>query len=75
MKFRTGLLIGGVVGYYFGAKAGHERYEQLNDLLHRVTDSPSVQSATTRVRTTLRRDDANGSVDDTIDLLQPEWSA
>lgn len=73
MKFRTGLIVGGAVGYYLGAKAGRQRYEQLNGWLTRVTDSTPVQTAATRVRTTVGR---NGSAtDDTIDLIQPEWSA
>ena len=77
MRFRTGLIIGGAVGYYFGAKAGRQRYEQLNQALHKLTDSPPVQSAATRVRTTIRRngDAGHPTVDDTIELIQPEWSA
>ena len=76
MKFRTGLIVGGAVGYYFGAKAGRQRYEQLNQALHKLTDAPPVQSAATRVRTSIRRNGAGDpTVDDTIDLIQPEWSA
>ena len=33
MKLRTGLVVGFAVGYYFGAKAGRERYEQLRRLI------------------------------------------
>lgn len=73
MKFRTGLIVGAAVGYYFGAKAGRQRYEQLNGWLHRVTDSTPVQSAATRVRTSVGRNGRGD--DDTIDLIQPEWSA
>jgi len=73
MKFRTGLIVGAAVGYYFGAKAGRQRYEQLNGWVHRVTDSPPVQSAATRVRTSVGRNGRGD--DDTIDLIQPEWSA
>ena len=77
MRFRTGLILGGAVGYYFGAKAGRQRYEQLTQMLHRVTDSPPVQTAATRIRTTIRRegDSRDADIDDTIDLIQPEWSA
>lgn len=33
MKFRLGLIVGGGLGYYFGAKAGRERYEQLRHVV------------------------------------------
>ena len=34
MRFRLGIVIGLAVGYYFGAKAGRARYEQLRSWLH-----------------------------------------
>ena len=76
-RLRIGIAIGFGVGYYLGAKAGRQRYEQLNQMLRRVTDSGPVHSAATRVRTTIGRsgqDDAP-TVDDTIELIQPEWSS
>jgi len=36
MKFRFGLLLGFGAGYYLGAKAGRERYEQLRQLVDRI---------------------------------------
>ena len=30
MRFRFGVIVGVAAGYYFGAMAGRERYEQLN---------------------------------------------
>ena len=36
MKLRTGLIIGFGAGYYFGAKAGHERYEQIRSVIDRI---------------------------------------
>ncbi|MBI2704748.1 MAG: YtxH domain-containing protein [Actinobacteria bacterium] len=39
MKFRTGLIIGTAVGYYFGAKAGRERFEQIERMLDRIKRS------------------------------------
>lgn len=36
VKLRTGLVVGFAFGYYFGAKAGRERYEQLRRLLDRA---------------------------------------
>ena len=38
------LLIGGAVGYVLGARAGHERYEQLVRIGRRVAGSQTVQS-------------------------------
>jgi uncharacterized protein with von Willebrand factor type A (vWA) domain len=43
MKFRTGLLVGLAVGYYYGAKAGRERYEQIDDVLLRLRQSVPYQ--------------------------------
>ena len=36
MRFRIGLLVGFGAGYYLGAKAGLERYEQLNRTLRKL---------------------------------------
>ena len=33
MRFRTGVIAGLAVGYYLGARAGRERYEQLRSAL------------------------------------------
>jgi len=38
--------MGAAVGYYYGAKAGRERYEQLDRVLARVRQHPTYQSAT-----------------------------
>ena len=39
MRFRTGLVVGLGLGYYFGAKAGRERYEQIEEWLDRLRDT------------------------------------
>ncbi len=44
MKFRVGLVIGFGVGYYLGARAGRERYEQLRGLVAH-TPLAKVQAA------------------------------
>jgi hypothetical protein len=36
MKLRLGLLVGFGAGYYLGAKAGRERYEQLRRVVDRI---------------------------------------
>ncbi len=43
-KFRVGLLAGFAAGYYLGARAGRDRYEQINRLLRR---SKTIEDATT----------------------------
>jgi hypothetical protein len=43
-------LLGAAIGYVLGAKAGHERYEQLRRTYDRVADHPAVQGAAGVVR-------------------------
>ncbi|HVL84038.1 MAG TPA: hypothetical protein VM367_07085 [Pseudonocardia sp.] len=43
-------LLGAAVGYVLGARAGHERYEQLRRTYQRVADHPAVRGATAVVR-------------------------
>jgi hypothetical protein len=51
MKFKTGFIIGAAVGYYYGAKAGRERFEQIDRRLEKVRSNPTYQSATEKVST------------------------
>jgi hypothetical protein len=53
MRFRLGLGIGFGVGYYLGARAGRERYEQLRRLIAR-TPFVKVQAAVELGRERLR---------------------
>jgi hypothetical protein len=50
MRFRLGLLAGFGAGYYLGAKAGRERYDQLNEMLHKVRGSEAYQTATDKAQ-------------------------
>ena len=50
MRFRFGLLLGLGAGYYFGAKAGRERYEQLNAMLRKVKRSDAYDAATGKAK-------------------------
>jgi type VI protein secretion system component VasF len=43
-RFRAGLILGFAGGYYLGARAGRQRYEQINRLLRR---SRAIDEATT----------------------------
>jgi hypothetical protein len=49
MKFRTGLLIGGALGYYYGAKAGRGRFERIDAVLEKVRRQPTYQRARDQV--------------------------
>ena len=44
------LVVGFVIGYVLGAKAGRERYEQIARLTSKVADSPAIQGAAGAVR-------------------------
>jgi hypothetical protein len=48
--FMLKFLLGAAVGYVLGARAGHERYEQLVRTYQRVADHPAVQGAAGVVR-------------------------
>ena len=50
MRFRLGLLLGLGVGYYLGAKAGRERYEQLNAMIRKVKRSEAYDAATDKAK-------------------------
>ena len=49
MRFRTGVMVGLVVGYYYGAKAGRERYLQLEAYLDQVRTSEAYRGLIERV--------------------------
>ncbi|MDQ6696312.1 MAG: hypothetical protein M3Z46_02495 [Actinomycetota bacterium] len=53
MSLRTGLLIGFGAGYYFGAKAGRERFEQLDRVLTKVRESEAVDTAAEKAKAVL----------------------
>jgi len=50
MRFRFGLLVGFAGGYYLGAKAGRERYEQLNVMVQKVKHSGAYDAATGKAK-------------------------
>lgn len=49
MRFRFGLVTGFAAGYYLGAKAGRERYEQINRTIRRVQGSEAYETAMEKV--------------------------
>ena len=73
MRFRLGLVAGFGAGYYLGAKAGRERYEQLNAMVRRARRSEAFGTVTERAREVVDRGaghQTNGSVPP-IDLAEP----
>ena len=50
MRFRLGLATGFAAGYYLGAKAGRERYEQINHTLAKVRRSEAYETATDKAK-------------------------
>ena len=50
MKFRLGVVIGFGAGYYLGAMAGRERYEQLNRMVKKVKRSDAFEEATDKAK-------------------------
>jgi hypothetical protein len=48
------MVVGFAIGYYLGAKAGHERYEQLRSLLERAGPVSKVRAAVELGRERLR---------------------
>ncbi len=49
MRFRTGVLVGLAVGYYYGAKAGRERYQQIDVYLERIRSSEAYHDLVQRL--------------------------
>ena len=50
MRFRLGVMVGFGVGYYLGAKAGRERYQQLNAMIGKVKRSSAYEEATDKAK-------------------------
>jgi hypothetical protein len=55
MRFRVGLLVGFAIGYYLGAKAGRERYEQIRRSIDDARQSPPIEKAQAAVELGLER--------------------
>jgi hypothetical protein len=50
MRFRLGMAIGFGAGYYLGAKAGRERYEQMNQWISRAKQSDAYDTAAEKAK-------------------------
>jgi hypothetical protein len=54
MRFRTGLIVGLAVGYYYGAKAGRERFELIDAWLDKVRGTTTYQDLSIKAHDALR---------------------
>jgi hypothetical protein len=61
MRFRLGLIVGFAAGYYLGAKAGRQRYEQINTAITKARENHLLQKVI-------------AAVDLSVERLRPEVS-
>ncbi len=69
MRFRLGLIVGFGVGYYLGAKAGRERYEQLRDLMAELGEHRPLEKLEALIDLTVERLRGEPAEETTIHLL------
>jgi hypothetical protein len=50
MRFRLGIVAGFALGYYIGARAGRERYEDINRMLRKLQRSDAFDTAADKAR-------------------------
>ena len=50
MRFRLGLVIGFGAGYYLGAQAGRERYEEINRMIRKVKRTDAFETASDKTK-------------------------
>lgn len=55
MRFRLGLLLGLAIGYVLGAKAGRERYAQIQRMARQLSRSEPAQQLSSDVRSAASR--------------------
>ena len=82
MRFRLGVAVGFAAGYYFGAKAGRERYEDINRMVRKVKRSDAFDTATDKAKAVvdLGVERAKDAIDDKIhpngaDKVDDRWPA
>jgi hypothetical protein len=63
MRFRLGVAIGFAAGYYLGARAGRERYDQLRQGMARARDSRVLEKARAAVELGVERVRSDPAID------------
>ena len=80
MKFRLGVIVGFAAGYYLGAMAGRQRYEQINRMLRRARRSDAFDTATEKAKAVVdlgverARDAVEGKISGEVVTTQPNAS-
>lgn len=77
MRFRLGLVVGFGAGYYLGAMAGRQRYEQINRLVRKAKRSDAYEAATEKARDAVdvATDKAKAVVDLTVERAKDTLSS
>ena len=63
-----GIVVGFGVGYYFGARAGRERYEDINRMIRKIKRTDAFETATekTKAAVDLGVERAKDAIDDKL---------
>ena len=81
MRGRLGMMIGFGAGYVLGAKAGKERYEQLQRLYENLMEQPAVRQATGKAKSAVgsglgqAKDMASDGVSKVVDTVKDRNAA
>ncbi len=67
MRFRLGLVTGLATGYYLGARAGRQRYDQINRSLDKLRRSEAFEQATEKAKSVA--EEAVEKAKETVDQL------
>ena len=70
MRFRLGVAIGFAFGYYLGARAGRERYEQIRRGMAKARDSRVLQKVRAAVELGVERARSEPSIDITAAVVE-----
>lgn len=70
MRFRIGVAVGFALGYYLGARAGRERYEQIRRGMAKARESTVVQKARAAVELGMERVRSEPTIDITATVVE-----